>query len=92
MRWNRRAWKETDYSEIRVVRRFSLFPTVIEAKGNWLEVCYILQSKFHRDGSYSWRNEKFASKEDYLKSRMYYTSIHGQRYLKSKYKRRNNNE
>lgn len=55
MRW------EKKYN--RCVRRFTLFPIVVNDEYRWLEIVYIIQRLKWLDWCWCWVNDKFVDKE-----------------------------
>ena len=52
----------------RVIRRFAIFPRIVDKETRWLEVVYIEQT--YHEACYaedynSWKNNAFVTKEDY---------------------------
>ena len=56
-------WKQKD---MRVIKRFLIFPVRIGKEYRWLEIAYIKQ--LYRNGCYGigWYNEEFVDKDAYV--------------------------
>ena len=54
-------WSLPRDGEVRIVRRFALFPIGIDGEYRWLETCYIKQKYSY---VLSWYNVEFSTKEE----------------------------
>ena len=54
-------WSLPKDGDLRVIKRFALFPIGIKGEYRWLETCYIKQ---RYSSILSWYNEEFFTKEE----------------------------
>lgn len=59
-------WTKPTKGDERIIKRFAIFPILVEREYRWLEWCYIKQTWYHRIFEDDcWKNIAFVTEEDY---------------------------